>query len=51
MKIRFKTPKTVEKLVKRDQDEHSMCISLIEKAFLLIYYEKYLLAPNLEKGP
>ena len=51
MKIRFKTPKTVEKLVKRDQDEYSRCISSIEKAFFLIYYEKYFFAPYLEKWP
>ena len=51
MRFRFKPPNTLEKLVKRDQDEHSMCISLIEKAFLFIYYEKYFLAPNLEKWP
>ena len=49
MKFRFKRPKTLEKLVKRDKDEHSRCISLIEKAFFLIYYEKYFLAPYLEK--
>ena len=51
MRFRLKPHNTLEKLIKRDQDEHSMCISLIEKAFLLIYYEKYLLAPNLEKWP
>ena len=51
MKFRFKRPKTLEKLVKRDKDEHSRCISLIEKAFFLIFYEKEMLAPYLEKWP
>ena len=51
MKIRFKTLEALEKPFKRDQDEHSRCISSIEKAFFLIYYEKYFLAPYLEKWP
>ena len=49
MKIRFKTLKALIKPLKRDQDEHSRCISSIVKAFFLIYYEIICLAPYLEK--
>ena len=51
MKIRFKTLKALEIPLKRDQNEHSWCIGSIEKAFFLIYLEKYFLAPYLEKWP
>ena len=51
MKIKFKTLKALEIPLKRDQNEHSWCIGSIEKAFFLIYLEKYLIAPYLEKWP
>ena len=51
MKIMFKTLKALKKPLKRDQNEHFWCISSIEKAFFLIYLEKYFLAQNLEKCP
>ena len=51
MKIRFKTPKALEIPLKLDQNKHYWCIGSIEKAFFLIYLEKYFLAPYLEKWP
>ena len=51
MKIRFITLKALKKPLTQDQNEHSWCVSSIEKAFHLIYLEKYFLGPCLEKWP